>query len=159
MGAPRAPDRDRRCREPRRPPGRLPGRDSGEMGPGRAPCRSRTSCYSGRDRRRGAHGPGPFARGHVLAGGLLLNAAGSQTGFRGAGSCQDAASLLLLVGLWQIGAVLAQSRLFPPPTAVLQSLVAEIRDGALLTHLGVTLARVAASFVVAMALGTALGLA
>jgi NitT/TauT family transport system permease protein len=72
---------------------------------------------------------------------------------------QETASIVLLLVLWQVAAQVAASRLLPPPLAVLESLVAEIRDGALLAHLGITLARVAASFVIAMALGTALGLA
>jgi NitT/TauT family transport system permease protein len=75
------------------------------------------------------------------------------------GSWPEAASILLLLLAWQVTAQLADSRLFPPPLAVLQSLIAEIRDGALLKHLAITLARVAVSFVVAMAAGAALGLA
>jgi NitT/TauT family transport system permease protein len=66
---------------------------------------------------------------------------------------------LVLLASWQIAAQLADSRLFPPPFAVLKSLAAEIRDGALLAHLGVTLARVAVSFVIALAVGAAVGLA
>jgi NitT/TauT family transport system permease protein len=75
------------------------------------------------------------------------------------GAWPEALSILLLIVLWQLGAQLADSRLFPPPLSVLQSLVAEIRDGTLIGHLGITLVRVAISFVVAMALGAALGLA
>jgi NitT/TauT family transport system permease protein len=65
----------------------------------------------------------------------------------------------VLLASWQIAAQLADSRLLPPPLAVLESLGAEIRHGALLAHLGVTLARVAVSFVIAMAVGAAVGLA
>jgi NitT/TauT family transport system permease protein len=72
---------------------------------------------------------------------------------------QRAASLLLLVALWSASAALADSRLFPGPGSVLQSLAAEMRDGDLLPHLGITLARVAVSFVIAMVLGTMLGFA
>ncbi len=48
-------------------------------------------------------------------------------------------------------------RRLPSPAAVLAMLVELTVSGELLYHLGVTLARVAASFVIAMALGTALG--
>jgi NitT/TauT family transport system permease protein len=68
------------------------------------------------------------------------------------------ASILLLLALWQIGAVLVDSRVFPAPMAVGQSLWREIRDGALLPHLGISLARVALSFFLAMVVGVALGL-
>jgi NitT/TauT family transport system permease protein len=71
----------------------------------------------------------------------------------------EAASVLVLLASWQIAAQFADSRLFPPPLAVVESLAAEIRNGALLAHLGVTLARVAVSFVIAMAAGAAIGLA
>jgi NitT/TauT family transport system permease protein len=72
---------------------------------------------------------------------------------------QEIASILLLLSLWQIGAGLAESRLFPGPLTVLQSLVHEASDGPLLHHLGITLARVGVSFVIAMVIGTALGIA
>jgi NitT/TauT family transport system permease protein len=72
---------------------------------------------------------------------------------------QGIASVLLFLGLWQISAAWADSRLFPGPIAVLHSLAQEIRDGALPYHLGVTLTRVAVSFVIAMVVGTALGIA
>lgn len=77
----------------------------------------------------------------------------------GRGAWQGIASVLLFLGLWQVGAGWAESRLFPGPGAVLQSLIREAMDGPLLHHLGVTLARVGVSFAIAMAIGTALGLA
>jgi NitT/TauT family transport system permease protein len=49
--------------------------------------------------------------------------------------------------------------MLPPPLAVLSAISAEARSGALFVNLGITLARVAASFVLAMALGTVLGIA
>jgi NitT/TauT family transport system permease protein len=88
-----------------------------------------------------------------------LNAAGSGTEDRSVGSWQGGASLLLLVVVWQVSALVADSRLFPTPSAVLESLAGEIQDGGLLGSLAVTLARVAVSFVVAMAVGAGLGLA
>lgn len=68
-------------------------------------------------------------------------------------------SLLALAALWQVVAWLAASpRLMPPPANVLLRLVDEAVRGELFFHLGVTLARVAASFVIAMLVGTAIGL-
>jgi NitT/TauT family transport system permease protein len=67
-------------------------------------------------------------------------------------------SLLLLIAAWSVGAHLAGERLLPEPQAVAQAIVAEARSGALAFNLGVTLARVAASFLIAMALGTVIGL-
>jgi NitT/TauT family transport system permease protein len=74
------------------------------------------------------------------------------------GGWQWIASILLFLCLWQVGAGWAESGLFPGPLAVLRSLFQEVRNGALLYHLGITLARVCVSFGIAMAIGTALGL-
>jgi len=68
-------------------------------------------------------------------------------------------SLLVLIALWEAAAIVAGSRLLPGPGAVAVRLIAEVTDGGLLFHLAVTLARVAASFVIAMGIGTALGIA
>ncbi len=76
-----------------------------------------------------------------------------------AGAWQGAASILLFFGLWATASALSESRLFPGPSAVARSLVAEAADGTLYFHLGITLARVAVSFLVAMTLGAALGIA
>ena len=78
---------------------------------------------------------------------------------RGGGGWQGIVSVLLFLGLWQAGAAFAHSRLLPGPATVMQSLVLEVQDGALLYHLGVTLARVSISFCIAMVIGSALGLA
>jgi NitT/TauT family transport system permease protein len=67
-------------------------------------------------------------------------------------------SLAALVAAWLIGSHYAGARLLPPPQEVAAALVAEARSGALAFNLGVTLARVIASFVIAMALGTVFGL-
>jgi NitT/TauT family transport system permease protein len=69
------------------------------------------------------------------------------------------ASLLLLVGLWEIAALAADSRLLPGPAAVAVRLAQEVTAGPLLRHLAITLARVGASFVLSMAIGTAIGIA
>ncbi|MGO4570702.1 ABC transporter permease [Microvirga sp. 2TAF3] len=78
---------------------------------------------------------------------------------RSGGGWQGFASVLLFIGLWQIGAVFADSRLLPGPAAVLASLIGEARNGVLFHHLGITLARVGVSFVIAMVIGAALGIA
>ncbi|NUB17328.1 ABC transporter permease subunit [Azospirillum brasilense] len=64
----------------------------------------------------------------------------------------------LLVGLWAVAAELAASRSLPGPAAVLSVLVREAADGALFHHLGITLTRMAAAFVIAMSIGSALGI-
>jgi NitT/TauT family transport system permease protein len=71
-----------------------------------------------------------------------------------------AASILALLLFWQLAAWLADNpRRLPSPAAVLAALAAFTASGELLYHLGVTLLRVAASFVIAMALGTVIGIA
>jgi len=71
-----------------------------------------------------------------------------------------AASILALLLFWQLAAWLADNpRRLPSPAAVLAALAAFTASGELLYHLGVTLLRVAASFVIAMALGTVIGVA
>ncbi len=70
-----------------------------------------------------------------------------------------AASIALLLAFWFAGSHLAGTRLLPPPQTVGLAIVEEARSGALAFHLGITLLRVAASFLVAMALGTVIGLA
>jgi NitT/TauT family transport system permease protein len=63
--------------------------------------------------------------------------------------------------VWFIAAELAQSRYLPGPVAVIRYIYMESLYGepSLLTELGITLWRVAASFVVAMAIGSVIGLA
>ena len=67
-------------------------------------------------------------------------------------------SLGLLIAAWSVGSHFAGARLLPEPQAVALAIIAEARSGALAFNLGVTLARVAASFLIAMTLGTVLGL-
>jgi len=67
-------------------------------------------------------------------------------------------SLGLLLAAWSIGSHFAGARLLPEPQAVALAIIAEARSGALAFNLAVTLARVAASFLIAMTLGTVLGL-
>jgi NitT/TauT family transport system permease protein len=68
-------------------------------------------------------------------------------------------SFLALIGLWQIAAHFGDPRLLPGPMAVFATMRLEAASGVLFTALAVTLARVAAAFVLAMAAGSAIGYA
>ena len=70
-----------------------------------------------------------------------------------------AASLALFLATWEIVARWAGAKTLPTIEAVAAALFDELARGELLHHLGVTLARVCVAFVVAMAIGGALGLA
>lgn len=71
-----------------------------------------------------------------------------------------AASSLLLVALgWHFAATLAQNGLLPGPAPTIEALVDEARSGELATHLAATMARTAASFLICLSLGGALGFA
>jgi len=70
-------------------------------------------------------------------------------------------SILSVAGfllIWFVAAEIAQSRLLPGPAAVLSYIYEETVHGDLLFELGITLWRVIASFVVAMVIGSAIGL-
>ncbi len=66
-------------------------------------------------------------------------------------------SFAVFVATWWIGSLLIGDAKLPPPPAVLEAVMAEARSGALFFHLGVTLARVALAFTLAMTLGAAIG--
>jgi NitT/TauT family transport system permease protein len=66
-------------------------------------------------------------------------------------------SLILLVAAWYAGSEIAGQRMLPGPQTVGRALWDEAQSGALAFHLGMTLLRVAVAFVIAMAVGTALG--
>jgi NitT/TauT family transport system permease protein len=68
-------------------------------------------------------------------------------------------SLLALLAIWQLAAALLDSRVLPQPLAVLEIILAGIADGSIPYHVGITLARVAVSFAIAMLIGIALGIA
>ena len=68
-------------------------------------------------------------------------------------------SVLALIAVWQLAATLNPSRTLPPPGDVALFVIREIGDGEMLMQIGATLARVAAAFTVAMALGSCLGVA
>lgn len=69
------------------------------------------------------------------------------------------ASLPLLLLLWQVAAVVAQSRFLPGPALVAAEIWSLAWEGPLLADFGATLWRALIGFVMAMAIGTALGLA
>lgn len=69
------------------------------------------------------------------------------------------ASLLVLLALWTAAAAVWPSRAFPSPAATLEVLVRDASNGDLFYHLGMTLMRVAASFVLAMIVGSVIGVA
>ncbi|PCI70204.1 MAG: ABC transporter permease [Piscirickettsiaceae bacterium] len=66
-------------------------------------------------------------------------------------------SLGLLLLIWHTTAVLVDSNVLPTPFLVLNTLVDAVNSGELPHHLGITLYRLAISFVLAMLLGTAIG--
>jgi len=66
--------------------------------------------------------------------------------------------LLALLSAWQLLAWLLQSDLLPTPLAVLGSLQQHIFEGELMSHLGITLLRVFTSFLIAMLIGSAVGI-
>jgi NitT/TauT family transport system permease protein len=70
-----------------------------------------------------------------------------------------ALSIGLFLVLWQIIALYVDSRVLPSPTLVFAVLGTDVMSGELPHHLGITLARVAVSFGVAMIIGSAIGLA
>lgn len=70
-----------------------------------------------------------------------------------------AVSLGAFVAVWWIASLLyGNAKLLPPPPAVLDALTAAAKTGALFSNLAITLFRVAASFILAMSLGSALGI-
>lgn len=69
------------------------------------------------------------------------------------------ASYGLILVLWLVVAEVTGNRLLPGPYAVAGKLAEEFGSGDLILHLGATLARVAASFFIAMAIGCAIGIA
>lgn len=68
------------------------------------------------------------------------------------------ASLLVLVVVWGITAAISDSRALPTPLAVMQALITEAASGELFFHLSMTLTRVIMAFIVAMAIGSAIGI-
>jgi NitT/TauT family transport system permease protein len=69
------------------------------------------------------------------------------------------ASIVALLVLWELASRIGDGRALPSVEAVAAAFVDELVRGSLLHHLGVTLGRVLLSFIVAMVLGAAIGLA
>lgn len=69
------------------------------------------------------------------------------------------ASLLAFLALWQVLAWLLDSASLPAPAVVLGRIIDETLSLVLPRHLAITLARVAVSFLFALAIGTAIGIA
>ncbi|MDX1606531.1 MAG: ABC transporter permease subunit [Candidatus Competibacterales bacterium] len=67
-------------------------------------------------------------------------------------------SFVVLLGLWQIAAWSLATDMLPSPLAVAARIAWEISHAELPWHLGITLARVAISFALAMLIGTAIGI-
>jgi len=68
------------------------------------------------------------------------------------------ASLLGLLLIWTVVAGIWPSRVLPSPGEVLSVMVRDTASGELPFHLAMTLGRVAAAFVIAMAIGSAIGI-
>ena len=69
-----------------------------------------------------------------------------------------AVSLIGLGLLWAFAATIWPSHAFPPPSAVWRVFVHDTVSGELPFHLGMTLLRVAAAFILAMVVGTVIGI-
>ena len=69
-----------------------------------------------------------------------------------------ACSFAVLLAVWGAASAAIDDRILPGPVAVGQTLAQEFASGALTHHVGVTLARVGASFLLAMVIGAAIGL-
>jgi NitT/TauT family transport system permease protein len=67
-------------------------------------------------------------------------------------------SLAVLILIWSLAVELAGSRALPGPLAVAQVAWLELRSGTLAFHVAMTLLRVAGAFIIAMTLGTAIGI-
>jgi NitT/TauT family transport system permease protein len=69
------------------------------------------------------------------------------------------ASIGCLLLIWQMVAASAASALLPTPATVFAVMAHDVGSGQLPYHLGVTLARLAVSFLLSMSIGTAMGIA
>ena len=67
-------------------------------------------------------------------------------------------SLALMLVAWFVGAQLAGPRMLPDPYSVMLMVISEAQSGALAFNLGATLLRVTVAFILAMALGSVMGL-
>ena len=90
--------------------------------------------------------------------GVRIRAMAARAGGKKGRLIVGALSLLVLLALWALAAWIAQSRHFPSPAAVGAAIAAGIKSGELPYHTGITLARVAASFALAFAIGSPIGI-
>ena len=67
-------------------------------------------------------------------------------------------SFLLIIVIWEVAALLVQSRVLPSPLVVFEIFWRELFFGEMLYHLGITLWRVVIAFFIAMIVGTGLGI-
>ncbi|WP_425353849.1 ABC transporter permease [Ancylobacter gelatini] len=67
-------------------------------------------------------------------------------------------SLLALILAWQVAALLVASPLLPGPPQVVRAMIRASADGELPRNIAITLARVAVSFFLAMAIGSVIGI-
>jgi ABC-type nitrate/sulfonate/bicarbonate transport system, permease component len=68
-------------------------------------------------------------------------------------------SLLALILLWWIVSSLLSARVLPGPVQAVEAMLDDIKDGEIFSHLGITMFRVLASFLLTMLLGIAIGCA
>jgi len=68
------------------------------------------------------------------------------------------ASILFFFTVWFSAATIVQNEVLPGPIEVFSFMISEIKSGELLYHLSLTLMRVAAAFLLAMLLGSAIGI-
>ncbi len=60
--------------------------------------------------------------------------------------------------LWQLAAVALQDEILPTPVIVMQTLIATLVSGDMLEHMGITFLRVMAAFVLALGVGSLIGI-
>jgi len=70
----------------------------------------------------------------------------------------SATSLICLIAVWWVAALVIDSRNLPAPDQVFASFTDALASGELVTHVSITLARVLVSFVLAMVIGSAIGI-
>lgn len=66
-------------------------------------------------------------------------------------------SVVVLVGIWQLGSFTLPSSILPGPYAVTKALIANLIQGSIWIDIGITLSRIAAAFAIAMSVALLLG--
>ena len=104
--------------------------------------------------------PGALAGRHLLVRLPEMNRVAGALPLRWSAGWNRLLSAVALLALWQ-GAALALNdpALLPSPLATFEAGYAELMRGELLFHVGITLARVAVAFTLAMLIGSAIGIA